>query len=119
VIAVFTKYDQFKRDMSFKLEDKGRDPRTDLEDEAESIFRQHYLAGLGCTPSFVRLESKNLFSTIRYCADFCPAGMHKDGRPTDLIEMTARALSDDAVAIMLLAVQKDNLEPNIKQAIKW
>jgi hypothetical protein len=45
--------------------------------------------------------------------------MNKDGRPSDLIEMTANALSDDAVAIMLLAVQKDNLEPNIKQAIKW
>jgi hypothetical protein len=59
VIAVFTKYDQFKRDISFKLEDKGRNPRTDLEDEAESMFRQHYLAGLGGTPPFVRLEGKN------------------------------------------------------------
>ena len=38
---------------------------------------------------------------------------------TDLIEITASAFSDNAVALMLLAVQKDNLEPNIKQAIKW
>ena len=45
--------------------------------------------------------------------------MHKDGRTTDLIEITANALSEDVVAVMLLAVQKDNLEPNIKQAIKW
>ena len=33
--------------------------------------------------------------------------------------MTADALSGGAVALMLLAVQKDNLELNIKQAIKW
>jgi hypothetical protein len=38
---------------------------------------------------------------------------------SDLIEKTANALSGDAVALMFLAVQKDNLEPNIKQAIKW
>ena len=36
-----------------------------------------------------------------------------------LIEMTADALSGGVVALMLLAVQKDNLELNIKQAIKW
>jgi hypothetical protein len=59
VIAVFTKYDQFKRDISCKLEDEDRDPSTDLEDEAESMFQQHYLAGLGGTPPFVRLESEN------------------------------------------------------------
>jgi hypothetical protein len=40
-------------------------------------------------------------------------------RCTDLIEMTANALSDEIVALMLLAVQKDNLEPNINQAIRW
>jgi len=45
--------------------------------------------------------------------------MHKRERPTDLIEVTANALSDNVVAVMLLAVQKDNLEPNIKQAIGW
>jgi hypothetical protein len=60
-----------------------------------------------------------LLSTITYWADVRSAGMHKDGRATDLIEITANALSDVVVAVMLLAVQKDNLEPNIKQAIKW
>jgi hypothetical protein len=46
--------------------------------------------------------------------------MHKHGqRCTDLIEITADALSGNFVAVMLLAVQKDNLEPNIKQAIRW
>jgi hypothetical protein len=36
-----------------------------------------------------------------------------------LIGKTAEALSGGVVALMLLAVQKDNLELNIKQAIKW
>ena len=33
--------------------------------------------------------------------------------------MTADALSGDAVALMLLAVQKDNLEISITYVIKW
>ena len=35
-----------------------------------------------------------------------------------LIEMTANALSDGVVALMLVAVQRDNLELSIKQAIR-
>ena len=46
--------------------------------------------------------------------------MQKHGqRCAGLIEMTADALSGDAVTLMLLAVQKDNLELSTKQAIKW
>jgi hypothetical protein len=45
--------------------------------------------------------------------------MNKPGqRCTELIEMTANALSGSIVALMLLAVQKDDLELNINQAIK-
>ena len=40
-------------------------------------------------------------------------------RCAGLVEMTADALSDDVVALMLVAVQRDNLELSIKQAIKW
>jgi len=55
-----------------------------------------------------------------YCANFCPAEMHKPGqRCTALIENTANALSGSVAAIMLLAVQKDNLELNIKRAVEW
>jgi hypothetical protein len=55
-----------------------------------------------------------------YHADFRRAEMHKHGqRCTDLIDMTANALSSGAVALILLDVQKDNLELNIKQAVKW
>jgi len=59
VIAVFTKYDQFKRDMKMKLEDEGRDPEMDLDAEVENIFIQHYLASLNSSPPFIRLESKD------------------------------------------------------------
>ena len=52
--------------------------------------------------------------------NFCPVGMHRpDQRCTDLIEVTANALSEGVVALMLMAVQRDNLELNIKQAIQW
>jgi hypothetical protein len=60
VIAVFTKYDQFKREIWISLEDQGRDPRTNLKDEAESIFQQHYLAILTGPPPFVRLEGEKI-----------------------------------------------------------
>ena len=45
--------------------------------------------------------------------------MHKpDQRCTDLIEVTANALSGDVVDLMLMAVQRDNLELSVKQAVK-
>ena len=46
--------------------------------------------------------------------------MHKHGeRCTHLIETTANSLSGNVVALMLLTVQKDNLELNIKKAVEW
>jgi len=52
--------------------------------------------------------------------NICPVEMQKHGqRCTGLIEMTANALSGSAVALMLLAVQRGNLELSIKQAIRW
>ena len=54
------------------------------------------------------------------CINICPAEMHKgEQRCTDLIDTTANALSGDAVALMLMAVQRDNMELSIKQAIRW
>jgi hypothetical protein len=44
--------------------------------------------------------------------------MHKQGQCTDLIETTANELGDDVVALMLLAVQRGNLEFNIREAIR-
>jgi len=54
-----------------------------------------------------------------YCINICPAEMQKHGqRCAGLIEMTANALSDSAVTLMLVAVQRDNLELGIKQAVR-
>ena len=120
VIAVFTKYDQFKRNIKMKLEDEaleGRGPGKSLETEVESVFNHHYLASLGRTPPFVRLESKDFFKLIHARDHFCSAGMHKpDQKCSDLIEVTANALSGGVVALMLMAVQGDNLELSVKQA---
>jgi hypothetical protein len=45
--------------------------------------------------------------------------MHKaDQRCTDLITLTANSLSGGVITIMLVAVQKDNLEVSINHAIK-
>jgi hypothetical protein len=52
------------------------------------------------------------------CIDGHPAEMQKDGQRCDgLIEVTANALSGGAVPLMLVAVQRDNLNLSIKQAI--
>ena len=40
-------------------------------------------------------------------------------RCTDLIEVTANALSVDVVALMLIAVQRDNLELSVMKAVAW
>ena len=63
VIAVFTKYDQFKRNIMMKLEDEGRGPLAgaQLDTEVESVFNQYYLACLRGPPPLVRLESEDFF----------------------------------------------------------
>ena len=53
------------------------------------------------------------------CINIHPLEMQKEGqRCTDLIEVTAKALSGRVIALMLVAVQRDNLEFSIKQAIQ-
>ena len=48
----------------------------------------------------------------------CLAEMHlKDSRCNGLIEETAAALNDDVVTLMLLAVQRGNLELSVKIAL--
>ena len=59
VLAVFTKYDQFRHDTKMKLEDEGRNPEMDLDAEMEKIFKQHYLAMLNGPPPFIRLKSED------------------------------------------------------------
>ena len=60
-IVVFTKFDQFKRNIQMQLEDEGRAQEVSLNDEVETIFNQQYLAklnGVNGPPPFVRLESE-------------------------------------------------------------
>ena len=46
--------------------------------------------------------------------------MHRpDASCKDLIEKTAAALDDDILALMLLAVQKDNLDLSVRLALNW
>ena len=122
MIAVFTKFDQFERDARHKLEDRpgGLEQGTDINNEVESIFREHYQAYLEGSPLFVRLGSKNVaLWTKLCCAHPCLSGMHKPGQKcTALIEMTTDALSGDAVPLMLVAAQKNGLELSIRQAVK-
>jgi hypothetical protein len=55
-----------------------------------------------------------------YYANSCPTEMHKHDRMcTELIEKTADELSGDVVALMLLTVQKNNLELSINRAVRW
>ena len=61
VIAVFTKFDQFKRNIKMQLEDEGRDIETHFDTEVKSVFDQYYLGGLSEPPPFVRLESEDFF----------------------------------------------------------
>lgn len=45
--------------------------------------------------------------------------MHKKSQQcTELVEKTANELSGGGVAVMLLAIQKENLELSIKQAVR-
>ena len=60
VIAVFTKFDQFKHDTKMKLEDEGRDREIDLNTEVENIFDQQYVASLNGPPPIIRLESEDV-----------------------------------------------------------
>ncbi|KAH8993270.1 hypothetical protein EDB86DRAFT_1373741 [Lactarius hatsudake] len=100
VIAVFTKYDQFRKNVRINVEDFGS-PDDDISQVTEEHFQEYYLHPLGDDVRFVRLEK-----------------MHrKDMRCDKLIETTAAALNNDIVTSMLLAVQRGNLELSVKTAL--
>jgi hypothetical protein len=63
VIAVFTKYDQFKRNIKMKLEDQDRDPAEYII-EVENVFHRHYLDSLSGSPLFVCLESEDFVNCL-------------------------------------------------------
>lgn len=102
VIGVFTKFDQFKLNVEMHLEDHpNENTDSNSADVGDKRFEEDYRRPLGEGARFVRLEK-----------------MHKtDGRCDKLIEETAGALNDDVVTLMLLAVQRSNVELSVKLAV--
>ncbi|KAH9159527.1 hypothetical protein EDB89DRAFT_2236766 [Lactarius sanguifluus] len=100
VIVVFTKYDQFRRNVQIHLEDFGS-PDDNVSDVTEKLFQEHYLHPLGDNVKFVRLEK-----------------IHKQNRHcNELIETTAMALNEDIIASMLSATQRDSSELSVNAAL--
>jgi len=61
LIAVFTKYDQFKDNIEIDLERSGcANWESEAHAKAERVFQEQYLGKLGGMPHFVRLESEVL-----------------------------------------------------------
>jgi hypothetical protein len=63
VIAVFTKYDQFRREMHLKIEDENRHEAL-FHAEVERIFYEEYLAWITMPKPFVRTESETCVNQI-------------------------------------------------------
>lgn len=61
VIAVFTKYDDFKLTIGIDMEDK--DP-TDVDAEVERVFKEQYLTLVEGAWKHVRLESESLITIL-------------------------------------------------------
>jgi hypothetical protein len=60
---VFTKYDQFRRDIKLKLEDRDGDSAL-LDTEVEHTFARVYLSKFRESVPFVRLERENLVNQL-------------------------------------------------------
>ena len=58
VIAVFTKYDQFRHGIETGLENQDRDAKAQLHVEIDRVFKQEYLDNLKETPPYICLESE-------------------------------------------------------------
>ncbi|KAF8263335.1 hypothetical protein EI94DRAFT_1665623 [Lactarius quietus] len=102
VIAVFTKYDQFLRNVKMDVSDyPDKYPDSNGNEVAEKLFQDHYLRLLGNNAKYVRLEKMHM----------------NDSRCDSLVEETAAALNEDAVLLMLLAVQRGNMELSVKAAL--
>ena len=59
IIVVFTKYDQFLRNVKMDVQDDpDQYPDRSVSEVAEEVFQEHYLCPLGDNIGYVRLESK-------------------------------------------------------------
>lgn len=66
IVAVFTKYDQFKINVELRLEDKGCENLTSehIDKEIKKCFQAEYLEEMNGQPRHVKLESKIVFSSL-------------------------------------------------------
>ncbi|KAJ7243860.1 hypothetical protein B0H12DRAFT_819606 [Mycena haematopus] len=105
MIPVFTKYDAFKFEVRMRLEDdehlQGDQLQEQMLRQSEEDFNEHYLKELCGVSRFVRLEGMD----------------QPDARCNELITTTMDGLNDDVVTMMLLAVQRGNLELNVRRAV--
>jgi hypothetical protein len=64
VIALFTKFDQFKRDIKMRLEDQDDHPEVhfDFDAEVKRVFEQFYLARLRESIPFICLEGEDFIT---------------------------------------------------------
>ena len=116
---MFTKYDQFLRNVEMHLLDyPDQYQDSNVAEVARKQFQEHYLDPLGDSVKYVRLERKSQVHIGSMCL-CCFLEMHRPtGNCGDLIEQTAVALNEDIIALMLLAVQKNNLTLSVKVALK-
>ena len=99
------------------LDDPDKYPGS-VSEEAKKRFQEHYLRPLGKNARYVRLESGFRLICRGYMLMTCLAEMHmKESGCNGLIEKTAAALNEDVVGLMLLAVQRGNLELSVKMAL--
>ena len=117
---MFTKYDQFRRNIEMDVSDyPDKYLDSNVSQVAENHFREYYLCPLGDDVRYVRLESMTRNYVPMSHTDVSLAEMHmKDSSCNNLVEETAVALDEDTVVLMLLAVQKDNLELSVKTALR-
>ncbi|KAJ6555912.1 hypothetical protein B0H19DRAFT_994295 [Mycena capillaripes] len=108
VIAVFTKYEAFRRNVCFGLEDKYEREilSEELDWECQKIFATKYLGVLG---------QAGYPASIFVCLE----GMNKpEARCQSLVQATVDALSPDTVALILVAMRGNNIRLNVHLALK-
>ena len=81
VIAVFTKYDQFRRNVEMDVSDyPDKYPDSNAPQVVENLFQEHYLRPLGDNVKYVRLESVLRVLTVvcqGYTDVFCGRDAHE------------------------------------------
>jgi hypothetical protein len=71
VIVVFTKYDQFLRNVEMQVLDYPKEyPNGDVSEAAGKLFQEHYLDPLGDDVKYVQLESESSLESRVLCQDY-------------------------------------------------